>query len=603
MSARGATTSWLVQALCLAFAFFVLTADVGYYLSETVLASRVGDLGADFNDSGGSRGYVQVVRVKPGGAMAAAGVAAGDRVAFDRASDYVRPLAAGESVSFTLDHSGRAAHRRIVVPAGMADASSGRSGIHLAYEASYLAGALFGAFIIWRSRRQTTALLLGTALLAFGIASIDPPFWISELIGYEFGQAAFGIAIYWAVPVLFYAFALRFFEESTAPAERWEKWAFWTYAAILLTLTALRSFTRANAVAIPILGNLLLAEIAVTDLGLAFCLVYLLRGRRSSRANTQRRRTFLLIGASAFVMAQVMDNFLELSAGAPYLVIATLANVVAPALLAYGILRHRVLDVGFAINRTLVYTVVSGVLLAAFGLIEWAVDHFVPIEGREKNALVDAAIAVGVFLTFHRVRDVVERVVERLFFHRWQVAEAALRRFVREAAFVSQPAALARAFVKALSDYAEGAEVALYLADAEGYGRADGEVADTPARIDRDLPALVSLRADPRVVEVHGDGLNAALVAPMINRNQVIGFLLVGPKPSAQDFRPDEIDLVGWATRQVGLDLYALRVEQLEATAAEQRGEIARFETRVDELRLALEGRPLFTWLSGDGPN
>jgi hypothetical protein len=60
---------------------------------------------------------------------------------------------------------------------------------------------------------------------------------------------------------------------------------------------------------------------------------------------------------------------------------------------------------------------------------------------------VDAAIAVGVFLTFHRVRD----VVEGLFFRRWQKAEADLRKFVREAAFFGEAPALTRAFVQALS--------------------------------------------------------------------------------------------------------------------------------------------------------
>ena len=66
--------------------------------------------------------------------------------------------------------------------------------------------------------------------------------------------------------------------------------------------------------------------------------------------------------------------------------------------------------------------------------------------------------------------------------------------------------------------------------------------------------------------------------------------VLLGRKATL-DYRPDEVELIGWATRQVGLDLHALRMEQLEATAARQREEIAGFETRLDELRLALRER------------
>jgi len=240
--------------------------------------------------------------------------------------------------------------------------------------------------------------------------------------------------------------------------------------------------------------------------------------------------------------------------------------VFAPALFIFAVLRHRLVDLGFAVNRTLVYGVVSAILLAAFGLIEWAVDHFIPVEGREKNALIDAAVAVGVFLTFHRVRDVVEHGIEGLFFRRWQRAEAALRRFVKEAAFVSQPLALSRSFRRALADYAEGAEVAVYLVEAEGEGyvRAEGEIAGVPARLDRDLSPLVSLRADPKPADLQDDALGAALIAPMVNRNEVTDFVLLGPKPSGKGYRPDEIELIGWATRQVGLDLHALKAERLE---------------------------------------
>src|SRR5262249_54155011 len=152
-----------------------------------------------------------------------------------------------------------------------------------------------------------------------------------------------------------------------------------------------------------------------------------------------------IVGVYAFAGAQQMYDYTK-----PLLVIYEfLAGVVAPITLTYAILRHRVLDLGFALNRTLTYGVVSAILLASFGLIEWAFDHFVKIEGRESNAVIDAAIALGVFLTFHHVRDVVKPAIERLFFRTWQDKEAALRRFTREAGYVLKTEALTAAFVAA----------------------------------------------------------------------------------------------------------------------------------------------------------
>jgi hypothetical protein len=275
----------------------------------------------------------------------------------------------------------------------------------------------------------------------------------------------------------------------------------------------------------------------------------------------------------------------------PLLLVELAGTLLGAVVFAYAVMRHRVVDLGFALNRTLVYGVVSVILLAAFGLIEWAVEHFLPIRGREENALVDAGIAVGVFLTFHRVRNFVEHVIERLFFRRWQMAEADLRRFVREAAFVTRAPALEESFAEALRSYGEGAAAAVYMRDAGGYARTAGEATGVPVKLDPDLPVLVSLRADPKPIEVHEGALNGRLIAPMVNRNEVLGLVVLGHKPSGPAWRPDEVELIGWATRQVGLDLHALKVERLEAMAAEQREEIARVEARNQELRTALGAR------------
>ena len=93
----------------------------------------------------------------------------------------------------------------------------------------------------------------------------------------------------------------------------------------------------------------------------------------------------------------------------------------ALALLVYGVLSRNLFDLNFALNRTLVYGVVSFVLLAAFGLAEWGVEqlHLIPEEWHEGGTFVSAGIALALFLSFHRLRDWVERHVERLLFRDW----------------------------------------------------------------------------------------------------------------------------------------------------------------------------------------
>ena len=314
-------------------------------------------------------------------------------------------------------------------------------------------------------------------------------------------------------------------------------------------------------------------------LALGLSLLVLAAGWREAPAADRPRYQYIVPALLLIVTLQILTPLVSLTGEwdptkNPIVLAVNVLPLVGLLLLSYAVLRHRVIDLGFAVNRTLVYATVSAMMLAVFGLTEWAVDHFVPIKGREKNALVDAAIGLIVFLTFHRVRDFVEEGIERLFFNRWHHADAQMRRFVHEGAFFSEPMALSAGFVQALARYSGGAEAALYLRNATGYERVAGQVSGIAPHLSRDLHPLVKLRAEPKPTEVEDPTLPASIIAPMMNRTEVIGFAMLGAKPSGEQFRPDEIELIGTATRQIGQDLHALKVERLELDGADLRREI-----------------------------
>jgi hypothetical protein len=414
----------------------------------------------------------------------------------------------------------------------------------------------------------------------------DFPFWFALAVS-EWGAA----------PILFMAFAMHYTQENSRPLKRYEHFILLVPSTIYIANVILLFSHTLNWFNPPLILTGFIRSVGGWTGLISYCATtyYLVIGSLQVRRDIRSRHVIFLTALFLILLGNMIYSLsgaiLNIANSLGVSVAVDAGRYLGAFLFAYAILRHRVLDLGFAINRTLVYGAVSVILLAAFGLIEWAVEHFIPIEGREQNALVSAAIAVTVFLTFHRVRDAVEHVVERLFFRRWQRAEAELRRFVREAAFVTQAPALAQAFVRALADYAEGAEAAFYRAEGGGYARAVGEVAGVPARLDPDLPVLVSLRADPKPVELHDDAQGAALIAPMVNRNEVVGIVLLGRKPNGQDYRPDEVELIGWATRQVGLDLHALKVERLEASESDLRRQVSTLEARNQDLQIALGAR------------
>jgi hypothetical protein len=95
------------------------------------------------------------------------------------------------------------------------------------------------------------------------------------------------------------------------------------------------------------------------------------------------------------------------------------------------ILRHRVLDIGVVINRAVVYTGVSIVVVGAFILFEWLLGHVVESNSRASTIIeLLAALALGLSVRFIHAR--VDRYVDDLFFRVRHLAEAAIRRFAQE---------------------------------------------------------------------------------------------------------------------------------------------------------------------------
>jgi hypothetical protein len=247
------------------------------------------------------------------------------------------------------------------------------------------------------------------------------------------------------------------------------------------------------------------------------------------------------------------------------------------ALLVYAVLASRLFDLGFAINRTLVYAAVSFVVLASFGLAEWAADRVIPETWREGSVLFSAGTAVILFLSFHRLRDWFEHHVSRLFFHRWQENEAELKRFVASAGHFEQAPALCRGFAAALARFA-GSETAVYLRGSDGIYRLQcGGCAGTPDKFADDDPAFALMRAERSPLDLTrlDAALPGALALPMLDQATLTGFVLLGAKRDGAHYRPDEVDNLGWAAHQVGLDLQALHARELEAENATLREKVA----------------------------
>lgn len=584
---RGWRIAAVVGAL---YALFVAAQDVDWLASLAGLTEH-GDYGTHLEPTA-EPGLARIIDVTPGLPLAAAGIVAGDMVRLREPLWKSRRVPeVGQRIRVTVMHGRQTRDVVLTAVASRAPARPGNVRDQVLADLAFLPAVLLGFFVLVRSRARPVAVLLGVALASFGLFYPSPGPILSWSPTYPLV-----LVMNLGSTIVEYAAFLAFGLTLLNSVDGGRRWRWIAFAIVVSGLVFSQGMIAAllfgvRGSVLVLVQGVRLASIIGEMLSLAGTVACLLAAWRRSEAAEKRRFALLALAFGCIVANQawyvgmlVATQAADIPGGWETQVANVLAGVIAPVIFAYAILRHRILDLGFALNRTLVFSAVSAILLAAFGLTEWAVDHFVKIEGRERNALIDAAIALAIFLTFHRVRDFVEHTVESLFFRAWQEKEADLRRFVADAAFVTRRDALMTGFVGALSRFADGAEVAVYMKAADGrFARAAGDLSGEPRTLDADDPALVRLRAERKPVEpdAAGSALAATLVCPLLHRDEVIGAVLMVSRAADGAFRPDEIELLGWAARQVGADLHALEVEQLQAA-------VSRLEHQLEGARLAM---------------
>ncbi len=602
----GKGTAWIVLGLLVALFCMVqdgaaiwrnLTRNHGSgIIAPTAVPTTLGGV----SDPGGALvpaadkgpGLNVVSGLVPGSPLYDTGVRDGDVVRFDYPYDAARAIAAGENLGLTVDHGGQTRHVTVTAVqtpwfASQAVNDAGEDILDLIL----LSSVLTGVFILLRSQGRASFLLLGAAFICFGNRGTNPEYALSSLV-FPYVSALCVVTLR-VMPPLFLAFAVAFHEETTGRKQPWMRWLAGLFGAVMVVAGCAYSYATQAIVNLPVIGTGVKLYVLLYFLNLAFIAAIFIQGLRQADQPTRRRYVLMLIAIAMVMLARGVSwigvlfetanfhSYFLLEFDNPLEVTTSILAFLGPLLFAYAALRNKVLDLGFAVNRTLVYGVLSFAILLVFGLVEWGAEKLLPerfFAGYSAviKMLVEAGIALSVFLVFHRVRDFVEKLVESVFFRAWHHNEAQLKRFVAQASFFTQGAPLMAAFVAELKRFSGGADCALYEQDGAGFVRTGGSLKGAPKRLDGNDPLMVEARAERRRLDLDGahSGLPGVLALPMIHRAEVSGLVLLGAKPSGDDYRPDEKDLLAWAAHQIGLDLHALQVEALQARIADLSGEV-----------------------------
>lgn len=337
-------------------------------------------------------------------------------------------------------------------------------------------------------------------------------------------------------------------------------------AVLLLLLRSTRDLARTyEGLVLPHAARTAIYGLQIT-LATVVLLVLIIGYRRAARESRLRMRWVL--ASTAILVASVVGDNIVSRISDPYLTVLFSSVVPGISLLGYlyAILRTRVVDLTFVIDRAVVFSVITALVLGAFSLLEQTVHYFAV--GEQLGWVLQSLVAVLLAAVLRPLHRLLEAGMESVFFHEQRAIISSLRRLTTQAVYFENEEALLSRALKDLR--APCAAVAIYERNGASY-RCRQAQGPWPAEVSADDPLFVALRAEHEAQDIQGMGSAAGAEGrafPMLVAERLTGAVICRPRDGEQldrDVRAAIADLA----RQLGTALYLLRYQAQERLIAE----------------------------------
>jgi hypothetical protein len=263
-------------------------------------------------------------------------------------------------------------------------------------------------------------------------------------------------------------------------------------------------------------------------------------------------------------------NMIGVRLGEPFSLFTVYANVsviVVSLSLAYAILRHRVFDVAFVINRTIVFALTSALVLVIFAALEFAVERYLSDVTHVEGIILQFAVALAVIVSFRLLHQKVDLLVDNVLFKSRHEQEIALRRFASTLQFYTEEGPLVRDTVDVLLRYGRVAGAAIYLAQDVGLKQMHSSFPVAAPEIDHNDMAYVELRAHHEPLHVHKmpTALPGDRLYPMIRAGRIVGVVATGERETGEEMPPDIDDAIARIAHAAATALGAIESDRIRA--------------------------------------
>jgi hypothetical protein len=534
----------------------------------TCASGIIGESPGDYGDGGlrlaalTSAASFQVGAVAKGSSLADAGIKPGQTVRFGKSDLHTRivalePMAGSRLTLLTSD--GRAV--TLVARAGP------KQSLPLSLIAVRLAYLLVAGLLALRRWEERAVRSLVFFLTGFGIALGLPN--ANPIVSPEISYALFDVG---AVMLLACAGAAAadfsaYLSSSPSALERTLAGAAIALAALGVIVNAAIQFALLahGAGARAVIGLLLVAP-------LLLAIATLVAGYVSARGADRSRRLWALLIIGVGMVGPALDFFVSAISGYNYLVdqFALVTVAIIPVGLAYVILRHRLIDVGFVLNQAAVYAGVSIVIVAVLVIVETLLSNYVQSTSHVTSTAVQLSVALVLGFSINAIHKRVEHFVDSVLFRARHTAQAALHAFSLDAAYITDASVLLERCVQVVRQNVRATSAGILLRDSsDDYTTVAGDFsADVHA--DPNDPVVLAMRARHVVVDLPlaGSALPGVLAFPLVSSGELIGILVCAGKTDLETYAPDERASLAEVAAAVAHALRALRVKDLERDVA-----------------------------------
>lgn len=502
----------------------------------------------------------RVISVTPGSPADRAGVRAGDTLQVAPFSTTYPAFAfprAGDRAAFTLRRSDGSSYRVTLTAVPFVAFTRGAQvlGILALLPATIFVAIAFALVFLRPNVMTWSFYAFATGYLSTGPSfAFFPPYLsvpayniLSFLLSTVWGNFA-------VLPLL--PFVMRFPDDRLTGLRRHFDRAIWTIIAIAFAAYAYNWDVEWSTGTGSALAGVLDEWLPLGTFALATYI--LIKKYAHATPQVRQRFGFLIIGLVVSFIAYA----LYFMPGIPPAVaqVAGFAVVIMPICVVYAVLKHRVLDINFVLNRALAYGILSVFVIAFVSLLDWAAGHLIA-EGRFATGIeLLATIVVGFLLD--RINRSIQSVVEVVFFRERRAAEEYLRQAARALPYATEESAVTEGLVQVPADALQLSAAALYRRSGDGK-RFEGIATSTnttvapPGFDENHLLVRMLESGEERVwlerLRGHLDREQAkhyVLAVPVTVRHELVSFTLYGAHRNGAQLDPEEVDLLEELARE-----------------------------------------------------